>query len=347
MLQRAGLLATIALVTAAICAAQDLPPLPAAVTNTAVASGTIDGVTWIVSLLGIDSTKRWSGITRNAYAWTSETRQWRRLPDVPGQHGRIAASAQIVRERVLLLGGYTVDSAGNERSVPNVDIYDPREREWRRGADIPVAIDDAVIGVYRDSLVYIVSGWHDTNSVQTVQLYDVVRDAWYPTTPIPGPAVFGHSGGISGNTIVFIDGVVRQDGPVKYRLIPQVWIGTIDKKQPTNIAWRAGRPNPGPPAYRAAVARCGAQLVFAGGTDNPYNYNGMGYDGHSSEPSALTFAFDTKREAWEQGPRLSVPSMDHRGMAMLGDTAWVVGGMQAGRVVSATASRVVLTSCGK
>lgn len=347
MLPRAALLALVAPLTVAVVRAQELPPLPVAVTNNAVASGTIDSVRWVVSLLGIDSTRRWSGITRGAFAWTSKTRQWRRLPDVPGPRGRIAASAQIVRDRVFLLGGYTVDSAGSERSVPNVDIYDPRERAWRRGADIPVAIDDAVLGVYRDSLLYIVSGWHDTNSVQTVQLYDVVRDAWYPTTPIPGPAVFGHSGGIAGNTIVFVDGVVRQAGPVKYRLIPQVWIGTIDPKQPTNIVWRAGPAHPGPSVYRAAVGRCGTQLVFAGGTDNPYNYNGIGYDGRPSEPSALTFAFDTRRGEWAQGPRLGVPSMDHRGMAIVGDTAWIAGGMRSGQVVSAAEVPITLSRCAK
>ena len=330
-----------------ICAAQDLPPLPIPVTNAAVANGTIEGVQWIVSLLGVDSTKRWSGITQRAHAWTSETRQWRRLPDVPGPHGRLASSAQIIRDRVFLLGGYTVDSAGKERSVANVDIYDPREREWRRGADIPVAIDDAVIGVYRDSLLYVISGWHDTNSVQTVQLYDVVRDAWYATTPIPGPGVFGHSGGLSGNTIVFVDGAVRQAGPVKYRLISQVWIGTIDKKQPTIISWRVGPAHPGPPVYRAAVGVCGAQIVFAGGTANPYNYNGIGYDGRPSEPVALEFGFDTKRGTWEQGPPLTSPSMDHRGMAVVGDTAWILGGMRAKQAVSASLDRISLKGCRK
>jgi N-acetylneuraminic acid mutarotase len=327
--------------------AQTFPPLPVPVTNAAVASGSIDGVQWIFAALGVDSTKRWPGITRRVHAWSSDTRQWRRLPDVPGPEGRLAASAQIVRGRLFLLGGYTVDSAGHERSLANVDIYDPREREWRRGADIPVAIDDAVVGVYHDSLLYVVSGWHDTNSVQTVQLYDVVRDAWFATTPIPGPGVFGHSGAVSGNTIVFVDGVVKQNGPVKYRLIPQVWIGTIDRKQPTTITWRPGPAHPGAAVYRAASGVCGKRIVFAGGTENPYNYNGIGYDGHPSEPGARVVAFDIRRGVWEEGPALSTPSMDHRGLAMVGDTAWIVGGMRSRQVVSASVDRIALNGCAR
>jgi hypothetical protein len=331
----------------AVCRAQPLPALPAPVTNAAITSGNVEGTTWIVVALGLDSTKRWSGITRRAHAWTSDTRQWRALPDVPGPHGRLAASAAIIRDRVYIFGGYTVDSAGNERSLANVDIYDPREREWRRGADIPVAIDDAVIGVYRDSLLYIVSGWHDTNSVQTVQLYDVMRDAWFATTPIPGPGVFGHSGGLSGNTIVFVDGVVRQNGSVKYRLVPQTWVGTIDRRQPTNITWRAGPAHPGAGVYRAAVGVCGSQIVFAGGTDNPYNYSGVGYDVVPSVPSADVFAFDTRRGRWESGPPMGVASMDHRGMAIVADSAWIVGGMRANQAVTSQSYRMTLRNCAK
>ena len=348
---RAPLVAILAVLLAAFSAtkadAQAIKPLPIPVTNAAIASGTIDGVQWIFAVLGVDSTKRWSGITRRAFAWSSDSKQWRHLPDVPGPDGRLAASAQIVRGRLFVLGGYTVDSAGHERSLANVDIYDPREREWRRGADIPLTIDDAVIGVYRDSLLYVVSGWHDTNSVQTVQMYDVVSDAWFAATPIPGPGVFGHSGAVSGNTIVFVDGVVRQDGPVKYRLIPQVWIGAIDRNQPTNITWRAGPAHPGPAVYRAASGVCATRIVFAGGTENPYNYNGIGYDGRPSEPSARVFAFDTKRGAWEEGPPLITPSMDHRGFAILGDTAWTVGGMRSRQVVSASVDRIALSGCAK
>ena len=87
--------------------------------------------------------------------------------------------------------------------------------------------------------------------------------------------------------------------------------------------------------------------MFAGGTSNPYNYNGIGYDGRPSEPVAMTFGFDTKRGTWEQGPPLTAPSMDHRGMAIVGDTAWIMGGMRARQVVSAALDRISLKGCRK
>lgn len=328
-------------------AAQALPDLPLPVTNAAVASGMIDGEPWVFSVLGMDSTKRWSGITKRAMAWSGSSGSWRRLPDVPGETGRLAATAQLVRGRLFVFGGYTVDSSGKERSVATVDVFDPRFGEWSRGSDMPVSVDDAVSVVYRDSLVYLISGWHDTSNVRLVQMYDATRDAWYMASPIIWNGVFGHSGGISGNTIVYIDGAVPQDSVTKYRIEPQVWIGTIDRKQPNNITWSAGTSHPGPPLYRAAAGRCGSQVIFAGGTDNPYNYNGIGYDTKRSEPSAVVFAFDTRRGFWSTLPVLSAPSMDHRALAVVGDAGWVIGGMHAGQRVSAATIRIPLKDCAK
>lgn len=330
-----------------VCRAQTVPALPVPVTNAAVASGLIDGDPWVFSVLGVDSTKRWSGMTRRAHVWSRGSTRWRALPDVPGAVGRLAATAQVVRSRLFVLGGYTVDSAGAERSVASVDIFEPRRNVWSSGADIPVAVDDAVSVVYRDSLIYLISGWHDTDNVLLVQMYDAVRDAWFVATPIVWRGVFGHSGGIAGNTIVYVDGAVKQDSATKYILEPQVWIGTINKENPTLIDWRAGAAHPGPALYRAAVGRCGSQIVFAGGTDNPYNYSGIGYDTRPSQPSSGVFAFDTRRGLWQTLPPLATPSMDHRGMAMVGDAGWLIGGMAPGQKVSAESVPVALRDCGR
>lgn len=330
-----------------IGSAQVVPALPLPVTNAAVASGLIDGEPIVFSALGMDSTKRWSGITRRAHSWSAGSPRWRQLPDVPGTVGRLAATAQVVRGRLFVFGGYTVDSAGAERSVANVDIFEPRLNLWSRGSDTPVAVDDAVSVVYRDSLIYLISGWHDTSNVRVVQMYDAVRDAWFAASPIVWRGVFGHSGGLAGNTIVYVDGAVKQDSGTKYVLERQVWLGTIDKRNPSVIAWRAGVGHPGPALYRAAVGRCGSQVVFAGGTDNPYNYNGIGYDTRPSQPNAGVFAFDTRRGAWLTLPALTTPTMDHRAMAVIGDKGWVIGGMEQGQRVSSTAVSVPLKDCGR
>ena len=322
-----------------------VPPLPVPVTNNAVAAGRVGADTWVFSALGVDSTKRFSGITRRAQALDTRRQRWRALPDVPGAVGRLAATAQVVRGRLVLFGGYTVDSAGTEHSLPNVDRFDPATMTWSAGAPMPVAVDDAVSGVWRDSLVFIVSGWHDTDNVRDVQVYDVVHDRWSNATPIPGRGVFGHTGGVVGSTIVFIDGAAKQANGAKYALVSQVWVGHIDPARPTVIRWTAGPPHPGPTLYRAAAATCGTRLIIAGGTANPYNYNGIGYDTRPSDPLATVLEIDVSLLAWRTRAPMPVATMDHRGLARVGREGWIVGGMRASQQVSAGAVPIPLHDC--
>lgn len=324
---------------------QGPPPLPRPVTNNAVAGGRINGRFVAFSVLGVDSTKRWSGMTTQGYQWMEGEADWKPLPAVPGAEGRLAATAQVVRSKLYLFGGYTVNAAAAERSAPAVDIFDPLTAQWTAGAPIPVPVDDATSGVYRDSLIYLVSGWHDTGNVSEVQIYDVVTNRWRAGTPFPGTAVFGHSGSLAGQSIVVIDGAKKIPGPTRYALEPQSWLGTIDAADPTRIRWERLAAHPGPPLYRAASGPCGSRrIAFAGGTSNPYNYSGVGYDGKPSEPATGTMTFDLATKAWATGPAIS-RTMDHRGLLVRGPVGWVVGGMRPSQQVAGSSEPYPFPGC--
>ena len=328
-----------------ILRAQPVPDLPAPFTNNAVASGRTSLGWTLFSALGVDSTKRWSGIARRAFSWTPGNTQWTELPPVPGKVGRLASSAAVVRGRLYVFGGYSVDSADAERSHTSVDIFDPSTSQWTAGAPIPVAVDDMVAGVYRDSLVYLVSGWHDTDNVANVQLYDVVHDRWAQATAFPGVAVFGGSGEIAGSTIVIVDGAMRSSRGPRYVMAPQSWAGRIDPLDATKIGWTQLPQHPGPPRYRAAASPCGALVVFAGGTENPYNYNGVGYDARPSAPIAQVIAFDTRTARWRELRAAPRATMDHRALAVRGARAMLVGGMRDAQRVAADVVTWPLDAC--
>ncbi len=327
------------------------PPLPAPTSNNAVAAWSAGTTTTVYSFLGLDSTKIWSGLTNRGFAWTVGEPTWREIEPVPGP-GRLAGTAQTVGGLVYVFGGYTVAEDGSERSVPNVDVFDPRTGRWSSASPMPVPVDDAVSGVWRDSLIYLVSGWHDSDNVSHVQIYDPATDAWQQATPIPGRPVFGHTGGLAGNTIVYVDGARRSDGPVRYRPEFSSWRGEIDPQNPTQISWHAITKHPGPALYRAAAAAVGNDVIFAGGTNNPYNYNGIGYNGVPSQPSDAVFAFDVERRAWRALPALATPSMDHRGIVTADGRLVFVGGMVgvgvvARQVVTARIADVVAGGSGQ
>ncbi len=309
------------------------PALPAPITNNAVAARSDGERVTVYSFLGLDSTKSWSGVSSRVFRWEVGTPAWEELRPIPGP-GRLAATAQAIGDRLYVFGGYTVAEDGSEQSLPHVDIYHPGTETWSRGAPIPVPVDDAVSGVWRDSLVYLVSGWHDRDNVADVQIYDPAADTWAQATPIPGQPVFGHTGAVAGNAIIYIDGARRSDDSPRYVLEPSTWRGDIDPTNPTVISWRRLARHPDPSLYRSAAVAVGTWIVFAGGTDNPYNYNGIGYDRLPARARDAVWAFDTLSDEWHPGATLPTPTMDHRGIALAGEHLIIVGGMTGNQQVT-------------
>jgi len=309
------------------------PTLPGPVSNNAVVSvDTRDGPA-VFSFLGLRAGKRWDDVGSDAYRWTVGAGTWSTVRPVPGP-GRLAGTAQSVKGRIYLFGGYTVAEDGSEESAPQVDVYDADQDTWSQAAPMPVPVDDAISGVWRDSLVVLVSGWHDTGNVTNVQIFDPATDVWRQANPIPGPPVFGHAGGVADDVIVYLGGAKVTDAQPRFQIEPSAWRGDIDPDAPSEIAWSRLPAPPSPGLYRAAGGSLDGMVLFVGGTDNPYNYSGVGYDGVPAEPRTGVFAYDVRGYRWVTLPPLSRATMDHRSVVVAGEHLVVVGGMVDGQVVS-------------
>lgn len=323
------------------------PPLSEPLANNAVASSIAGGRDRLFTFMGLGAGRDFRAITSRAYSLDTGVKgaKWQRLADVPGGKGRIAATAQSVGDRIYIFGGYEVAADAKETTHREVDIYDVAKGTYARGADTPVPIDDTVSGVWRSRLIFLVSGWSVADNVAAVQIYDPAVDRWTTATPIPGTPVFGHAGSIMGDVIVYCGGArVQAPKTPKYAASRECYRGDIDPERPANIAWRLIAHHPGPARYRAAagpVHRDGlVGVMFAGGTANPYNYNGVGYDGKPSEPEDSSWIYDIRRDVWVEGPSLGRGSMDHRGLAVLSGSWWIIGGLGPGQAVSAGVTRI-------
>lgn len=310
------------------------PDLSVPVSNNAVTAADQDGHRIVFSLLGIGASKLYDAITNAAYMFGAGSDGWAVMPAVPGL-GRLASTAQYLGGRVYLFGGYTVNAQATEHTLPHLDIFSTTTGTWTRGADIPIPVDDSVSGVYENRYVYLISGWSESDNVDRVQLYDTVTDTWLQATPIAGRPVFGHSGSILGNEVIYCDGVYRSSNG--FAASKDCWLGSIEPNDPTRITWTQLPGHPGAARYRIAsggdLAR--GKVWFVGGTDNPYNYDGIGYDGRPSEPSSVVFAWDMSEGAWQLLTDSAPASMDHRGLVVGPDALVTVGGMDAGQRVSA------------
>jgi hypothetical protein len=325
-----------------------LSPLPAAVSNNAVAVSHDTGGARIFSFMGIGPKKTWDAITTSAYELDPSSGKWTEKRPVPGVAGRLAASAVALHDQVFIFGGYVVDAQGGESTMPDLNVFVPVENRYYRGKDIPVPVDDAVVGVYRDRYIYLIGGWSTTagDAVSNVQIYDTDSDVWLEGTPIPGTPVFGHAGAIVGDTIVYVDGAYKNPNGSNPKFIAsdECWMGKLPESKKgdvTKIRWTKLPPHPGNARYRIAAGAATFEkkrekIYFSGGTDNPYNYNGMGYNGRPAEPSPVTFDFNAYSQRWETVTESSPdPTMDHRGLLATHRGLVVVGGMEKGQQVTA------------
>ena len=160
-------------------------PLPAPLSNNAVASVKTRGSLLLFSLMGMGPKKTWDATSNAAYSLDPDTGKWAEVHSVPGTIGRLAAAAVGAREHIFLFGGYVVDGQGGETTLPDVNVYEPLTDRWFRGEDMPVPVDDAVAGVYRDRYIYLVSGWSKTDTVHDVQVYDGQKTPGRRPRPFP------------------------------------------------------------------------------------------------------------------------------------------------------------------
>ena len=289
----------------------------------------------LYTALGIDDTLTAAGITTRAYRWREGDEAWSQLPDVPGSVGRVAAAAVSLRGKIYVLGGYSVGPGTTETSFDAVDVFDVSNGQWSSAAPMPIPIDDQVAVAWRDRWIVSVSGWSNASPVAAVQIYDADTDQWAAATDFPGMPVFGHSGALVGDSLIVIDGV--GSGFAGFGLVNQSWVGTLDAADPTTIVWQDLGAHPGPARYRAAGGDVSATTAwFHGGTDDPYNYDGLGYDtGQPSAPLATTLEYDAAtREFSVRAETKPTATMDHRGLPRCADRVYIVGGMVTGPAVT-------------
>lgn len=315
--------------------------LPAPTANNAVAIVNSSSGSKLYSFMGLGPGKTYRDVHSNAVEVDIASGTVSALDPVPGNAGRLAGIAVTLGNQIYIFGGYTVASDGGEKSSPSVNRFDPETQTYQAMAPMPVPVDDTVALPYQERFIYLVSGWHDTDNVPLVQVFDTCENVWFRASDYPGPPVFGHAGGIVdgifGGRMIIADGVKvvpRDEG--RYKASATVYLGEIDPGDPAKIAWKELPAHPGKALYRMAAAGDPAdnRVLFAGGSTNPYNFNGIGYNGMPSAPSDRVFAYQLDTGSWQEVTRTPVATMDHRGLLLDGNDAYIVGGMLDGQVVS-------------
>lgn len=338
-----------ALFTASVFSAdfveERLPDLPEPVSNNAVALLPTPQGPVLYSFMGLGEGRTHSDVHSHAWRLPPGASEWEALPDVPGGAGRLASVAVVAAGQVWVFGGYTVAADHSEVSTPGTWRLDPATAQWHEESPMPIPVDDATAQVLEDRWIYLVSGWHDLGNVNLVQVLDTQTGEWRQATPYPGEAVFGHAGGLVDRRLVVCGGVriayPADESSRRFLSSAECWTGSIDQDDVRRIQWRPLSPHPGPPRYRMAAGPGEpGRMVFLGGSANPYNYDGVGYNGEPSQPESVVLELDLASGRWQVAGRQAVPTMDHRGLLFHEGQFFVVGGMQRDQVVTARVTRL-------
>ena len=322
-----------------------LADMPERVSNNAVVSAVVNEKPYVYSFCGIDSTKTWSGIHLKAWRLDVEANVWSSIPDVPDPAGgKIAASANVINGKIYLVGGYHVAQSGHETSSAKVHVFDTQMNNWLPdAASIPVPIDDQVQTVWKDSLLYVVTGWSNTTNVNLVQVFDPSENTWHTGTALPDDhdfKVFGGAGIIINDTIFYAGGAKSTFNFPPTSVFRK---GIINPDHPTEIEWsKVSREEA--KGYRMAAAVHEERAVWLGGSDVTYNFNGIAYNnsGGVSPLDRITVYDPISGNFFQKNDKMPFV-MDLRGAAQINDNEVIIaGGMISGQQVSNKVWRIPL-----
>jgi len=319
------------------------------VTNNAVTQAVVEGITYVYSFAGIDSTKLCGQAHLKSFRYNTNNNSWEVIGDLPDPSGGVvAAGASTINNKIYIVGGYHIGNDCSEVSSKTLTRYDPETNEYTVLTDIPIAIDDHVQAVYNDSLLYIITGWSNFTNVLQVQIYNPSTDSWTMGTPVPNSPdwrVFGASGSIINNTIYYNGGASLTCNSTSC-FAPTNFLrkGIIDPNDPTQIDWTETITDEAI-GYRLASTTSHNNFIWLGGSDLTYNFDGIDYNGTGGvEPngqfSVLNLAEGILSKSYDEVPRI----MDLRGIAKIDENNFIIcGGMEEGQLVTNKTYKLTVT----
>jgi hypothetical protein len=239
----------------------------------------------------------------------------------------------------------TWDAASNSAYMLDPDADTPK---WVGVRSVPGTVGRlaaTAVGVREHIFLfggYVVDAQGGETTLPDVNTYEPLTDRWFRAEDMPVAVDDSVAGAYRDRYIYVVSGWSKTDA------VHDVQVYDAEKNK-----WSQATPTPGTPVFGTARYRIAAggsekdeKIYFSGGTDNPYDYNGVGYNGAPAEPSPVTFAFNVRTSKWETiNEHTPQPTMDHRGLLVLPEGLVIVGGMEKGQQV--TSRVVVLPKPGK
>lgn len=317
---------------------RDLADLPAARSSWAIAVATTSRGPEIFGMFGLGAGKSSVDISNDIYAYSVRDNSWRTVGKFPVEPGRLAPSAAQLGRAIYVSGGFSLAEDGSEATQMGGFALDPETGVVVPDSVLGFWVDDTVTAPWQDRYAIAFGGWADRRTSSNVQVYDTQTRMFEMSDELP-LAVFGHAGAMLDGRVVLCDGVTAQPdekGQLQFQLSDKCFLG-IASGLPLRIKWEPIPSHPGKPLYRMAAGATrqhGARIVFAGGAEQLYRFDGVSSDGKPLKLSDRVFSFDLDRREWHVHRALPVAITDVRQLAEVNNEFFVLGGMREDGLVS-------------
>ncbi|MEO0076698.1 MAG: kelch repeat-containing protein, partial [candidate division WOR-3 bacterium] len=235
--------------------------------------------------------------TTDCYEYNTATDVWTQKAAMPTARG--IGRAVVVGDSIYVIGGCVSFGTG----LTTVEIYRPSNNTWETGPSLPVGNHDFWAGVYHNpsdniKYIYVCGGgnWSASSPpTNAVYVLNTATGVWSSATSLP-VAIGCPAGGIAGDKIIIATGYIGTAGS------NNVYVGTINSANPTQITWTTGTAKPGTVVYRANSGVYNNEVYVVGG-------NG---------PSAQTnecYKYNPNTDAWTQMPNMPTARSNVYGLA--------------------------------
>ncbi len=305
-----------------------LAPLPLASANNAVCKALLNNNKFVYSFGGIGDSLTINSIHKKVFKYSVKENKWTNTVDVPDSLGKIGSSACFVKNKIYLIGGKYIAPDSTETISNKVHVYNPFIDTFEVDATpLPVPVYGQTQSVWKDSLIFVISGANNSGTVPNVQIYNPSFDSWTSGTALPSSSqytTFGASGYILDNTIYYFGGAYIGLDTTATNFLRK---GEIDPDNPTQITWTTVGSFGGDPIYRGACSGHNNTVFWIGGAQQTYDYNPKEYSNSNTiTPNQRILEYNIEKGSHKNNFNTPFAVMDLKGIAKLGGGNWIITG---------------------
>ena len=234
---------------------------------------------------------------------------WKRLPDMAVP--RWEAGTAVLDGKLYVFGGYKMPT----QSCKRVDVFDPKDKSWRKLADLPSAISHMNV-VLDGRTVWFAGGFKDGYkgyAIAEVWNYDFDRDTYTAAPSLPEPRA---GGGLAlvGRQLHFVGGL-KKDRDTD---AADHWVLDLDELSQGKGQWKSAAPMPEPRNQFSTVTFDGRIYVLGG----------MFHHDSGQDDQARVDIYDPQTESWSRGADLPTGHSHAEGSTFVqGGRIFILGGM--------------------